>query len=266
MICIYDWFGYKLPVKERYRLIREAGFDGVMLWWSNCFGRADGDISYRMGADIARSAGLAIENIHAPVDAQNDLSCDNADGEALFINYMQCIQDCNDNRIGTMVVHLTEDRFPVNSIGMGRIARLTYSAEEQGVNIAMENLFNIENLTKVLENIQSPHIGLCFDSCHYVNNPSADGILQKYGSRLMALHLHDNGGERNQHRLPFDGNADWDMLMRSVADTGYAGATSLEPMNWDYTDITIEEFLHKAYIKASRLDDMRKMKEDIWKS
>jgi len=35
MITIYDWFGYELPIKERYRLIKEAGFDGVLLWWSN---------------------------------------------------------------------------------------------------------------------------------------------------------------------------------------------------------------------------------------
>ena len=31
MITIYDWFGYELPIKERYRLIREAGFDSVLL-------------------------------------------------------------------------------------------------------------------------------------------------------------------------------------------------------------------------------------------
>ena len=39
MITIYDWFGYELPIKERYRLIKEAGFDGVLLWWSDGFGR-----------------------------------------------------------------------------------------------------------------------------------------------------------------------------------------------------------------------------------
>ncbi|CAM3555909.1 hypothetical protein BRIN106911_19255 [Brevibacillus invocatus] len=25
MITIYDWFGYELPIKERYQLIKEAG-------------------------------------------------------------------------------------------------------------------------------------------------------------------------------------------------------------------------------------------------
>ncbi len=35
MITIYNWFGYELTIKERYRLIKEAGFDGVLLWGVN---------------------------------------------------------------------------------------------------------------------------------------------------------------------------------------------------------------------------------------
>ncbi len=50
MITIYDWFGYELPIKERYQLIKEAGFDGVLLWWSEQLGRND----YREGPHIVR--------------------------------------------------------------------------------------------------------------------------------------------------------------------------------------------------------------------
>lgn len=32
MITIYDWFGYELPIKERYQLIKEAGFDGSEIY------------------------------------------------------------------------------------------------------------------------------------------------------------------------------------------------------------------------------------------
>jgi hypothetical protein len=62
MITIYDWFGYALPIKERYQLIKEAGFEGVLLWWSEYLDRGD----YRSGPQIAREAGLFIENIHTP--------------------------------------------------------------------------------------------------------------------------------------------------------------------------------------------------------
>lgn len=31
MITIYSWFGYNMPIKERYRLIKKAGFDSYDL-------------------------------------------------------------------------------------------------------------------------------------------------------------------------------------------------------------------------------------------
>lgn len=69
MISIYDWFGYEMPIAERYSLIKQAGFDGVLLWWSDGFGRGD----YRSGVELARKAGLYIENIHTPIQNQNAL-------------------------------------------------------------------------------------------------------------------------------------------------------------------------------------------------
>ena len=45
MTGIYDCFGYgpgyDVSFEERYKLIRNAGFDCVMLWWSDQFGRGD---------------------------------------------------------------------------------------------------------------------------------------------------------------------------------------------------------------------------------
>lgn len=49
----------------------------------------------------------------------------------------------------------------------------------------------------------------------------------------MALRLQDNGGKYNQYQLPLDGNIDWLTVMRKISLTGYKGATSLEPMDWD---------------------------------
>lgn len=68
----------------------------------------------------------------------------------------------------------------------------------------MENLFNINNLDCVLNYIDSQQIGFCYDSCHHANNKTAGDLLEEYLDRLMALHLHDNGGERKQHQLPLD--------------------------------------------------------------
>ena len=59
---IFAWFGYELPLRESFRLIRAAGFDRVMLWW----GEYEGDIPLKDQPDRARRMGLEIENAHAP--------------------------------------------------------------------------------------------------------------------------------------------------------------------------------------------------------
>ena len=83
-------------------------------------------------------------------------------------------------------------------------------------------------------------------------------MLKQFGNRLFALHLQDNGGKHNQHQLPFDGNIDWAKVMKKISCTNYKGATTLEPMNWDYEQLSIREFLSLAFQKAVRIDNMRK--------
>jgi sugar phosphate isomerase/epimerase len=253
MISIYDWFGYDLPMKERYHLIKEAGFEGVMLWWSDGFGRN----YYRDAPELAREAGLFVENIHAPIQTQNDLWSDNLDGEAITNCYLQCIADCHQFKIPTMVVHLPSEGHPYNDLGMSRIGKIAEKAEQFGINVALENLQNFSNLSHVLEQIDSKRIGFCYDCGHHYHYVPDKDLLSMYGSRLMALHLHDDNGSYGMHGLPFDGTIDWETVMKNIAATGYTGPTAIEAMYWDYEDLTAREFLHKASEKAKRLEALR---------
>ena len=258
MIGIYDCFGYgvgyDVSFEERYKLIKSAGFDCVMLWWSDKFGRGE---TYRESVALARNAGLYIENIHAPVHEQNCLSSDNLGGASVFQTYLQCVTDCVENEISTMVIHLPDDKFAINNIGLSRLEHIIGKAEEKNVQLAFENLNNILNLELVLETFSSPYVGYCYDSCHHKNYAPNEDLLKKYGKRLVALHLHDNGGKHNQHQLPFDGHTNWTEIMQEIANTGYLGATSLEPMNWDYEHLSMQQFLELAYRKAKIIDGMR---------
>ena len=258
MIGIYDCFGYgpgyDVSFEERYRLIKKAGFDCVMLWWSDKFGRGTG---YQKDVHFARNAGLVVENIHASVHEQNSLSSDNLDGESVFQNYLQNVDDCFKNNIPTIVIHLPDDPYPLNSTGIERLRAIITEAENKEIQIAFENLRNIDNLTLVLDLFHSRYVGYCYDSCHHKNYAPNEELLKRFGNRLMALHLQDNGGKHDQHQLPFDGNIDWIKVMNSISLTDYKGATSLEPMNWDYEHLSIHQFLSLAYQKAKELDNMR---------
>ena len=197
MLGIYDCFGYgagyDVSFSKRYKLIKNAGFDCVMLWWSDKFGRGAG---YEKDADYARDVGLLIENIHCPVHLQDDISLDSLNGEDSFELYVKCLKDCEALHIPTMVIHAPSDNFPINTLGLYRFREIIACAEDSNVTVAFENLKNISNLSILFDAFKSRNVGFCYDSCHHINYAANTDLLGKYGGRLKAVHLQDNGGLR----------------------------------------------------------------------
>ena len=156
-----------------------------------------------------------------------------------------------------MVIHLPDDEHIINDLGIQRLENIIHLAEDKNIQVAFENLNNICNLNRVLSTFESKNVGYCYDSCHHVNYAPDDDLIKRYGNRLMSLHLQDNVGKHNQHQLPFDGSIAWAQVMKKIAHSGYQGTTSLEPMNWDYEHLSIQQFLDLAYQRAKKLDELR---------
>lgn len=256
MITINDYFGYEVPYKERYQIIKSAGFDGVLLYWSDEFG----NVEYKHNPEFARNAGLFVENIHTSFDNINDFWLDNMNGNDITHYLLQCVDDCKEHEIPTMIVHITSGENPpkANMIGINRLKQITERAEQQGVNVALENLRNIENLRHVFDHINSNRLGFCFDSGHQNYRSKNTDLLSMYGDRLMAIHLHDNDESADQHRMPFDGNINWDVVMKKLTDIIYKGPTALEIINRGYEHIKEpKEFLAIAFERAKRLEKLR---------
>jgi L-ribulose-5-phosphate 3-epimerase len=155
MITIYSWFGYDLPIKERYRLIKQAGFDGVMIWWVDDIDKID----FRSQPENARNSGLFVENMHTPFNGNTNLWMDNLDGEEITKRLINCVEECYIHQIPTMVVHLTSGNPPpVNEIALKRFKRIIEKAEQKGINIAMENIKLIDYLRYILDNIHSKRV------------------------------------------------------------------------------------------------------------
>jgi sugar phosphate isomerase/epimerase len=81
-------------------------------------------------------------------------------------------------------------------------------------------------------------------------------LLDRYGDKLMALHLHDNDGSYDQHRIPSEGTINWDSIVRKIQSAGYKGSMSLEVTNEFsnlYSKISAQEFLKIAHEKIVNL-------------
>ena len=253
MISVFSWFGYELPLEDRISLIKQTGFDGVMLWWSDEYGVYD----FRDAPRLAREAGLYVENAHAPFNGINNLWLDNHDGDELTDRFLRIVDDCAEYGIPTIVLHLSSGNPPdISKVGLGRVRRIVELAEQNGINVAFENMRTLEHLDYILDNITSPRAGFCYDSGHHNYCLPDIDILSKYGSSLMALHLHDNDGSDDQHRLPFDGTINWPEVIRKINQTGYKGSAALEPENMGYKELPPGEFLRLAAERALRLESL----------
>lgn len=228
MYAIYQYFGYDLPLKERFDLIKKTGFDAVGLWRDDWFGWT----GHRTYADIARAAGLQVVDGHAPFvrdyDFVDALWQDSLDGETTYEIYLRALTEAAEDGIRNLVIHLEEHGTPPNETGLRRIRRLADAAERHGVIIALENIHFHSYLTYVFDRIVSPNLGFCYDAGHRnCNEPDVD-LLSLFGGKLVALHLHDNDGTGDQHHIPYEGSIDWKTQMSKIASAGYTGAITLE--------------------------------------
>lgn len=115
-------------------------------------------------------------------------------------------------------------------------------AKEAGIGIALENDFEykskpyqrifcstISELTTLCDAFNSSNVGICYDFGHaHLTGGFHRQNLNAIGSRLKAVHVADNHGERDEHLMPFYGTIDWEECMAGLADIDYQGELTYE--------------------------------------
>lgn len=209
---MYSFFGYELPLAQRLRLVRDAGFDFTALWW----GEEEPDILAGRKHELprlARDAGLAIDNIHVPFETCNRLwSPDKAQREAWVSENLGWVEDCARAEVGIMVMHATHGKdYPLpGEDGLEAFGRVLAAAQRSQVRLAVENTRGELHLDTLLQHFNSPWLGLCYDSSHArIVSPAPLALLQRHSGRLLTTHLSDNDGAADRHWPPGEGVVDW---------------------------------------------------------
>ena len=200
------------------------------MWWEedHPVGR-----KYRyLAPDLVRDHGLAIDNVHVPYRGCQRLWSAQADErESSLREHLAWIDDCARIAVPTMVMHATHGRVAPEptAIAMDGFKRLIERAEDVGISIALENMRCPETLAMLLESFPSPNLGLCFDVSHDRLWSVAPGaLLARWGHRLLAVHLNDTDGKRDQHWLPGDGVIEFESIRAALKSAGFSGALMLE--------------------------------------
>jgi len=139
------------------------------------------------------------------------------------------------------------------------IEEIAAMAAQVGVHVALEvipnNLSDAASLVRLIEeDLDGLDVGICLDYGHaYLMGDLGDAI-ETISGHLLTTHVHDNGGRRDDHLVPFAGTIDWDAAMMETQKIGYDGVLMLEVADTgDFLDVlkqsvAARERLEKTFV------------------
>ncbi|NLX05362.1 MAG: sugar phosphate isomerase/epimerase [Phycisphaerae bacterium] len=218
-------FGFKdFPEPQTLAFIREQGIVRV---------HVVRDYEHTLPAQRIRrmldDQGMAAESFHAEHGPQVDLSSPDASIRQKAVDLLAREAEVALGIGATVLVaHSAGAEAPFDparsqSLRQG-LQTLDAAAEQMGVRFLIENMppsyaygQDTGQLARDIQAVDSPRIGLCFDTghAHMVDRAPARHILGTKGF-LHYIHAHDNDGDADQHLLPMTGAIDWPPIGRAI--------------------------------------------------
>ena len=188
--------------------------------------------------DIIGSMDIGI-TVHGPFSDLNPASVNDAIRDETIKQIKQCVELSSDfSRI--VVVHPgmlspLGNQMPDRawSRNVEALAELGKHGREYGVTVCLENMPNMEKLLGrtpseifgMIESAGGENLGMTFDVGHSNTMKNVPEFL-KEKARFTHVHIHDNGGERDQHLELGKGNVNWGMVLPELK--GYEGMAVIE--------------------------------------
>jgi sugar phosphate isomerase/epimerase len=250
-------FGISTHLFHDTRLTREHlvdvaahGFETVELFAT----RAHFD--YRDGAAIAQleewlsDTRLELHSVHAPiVEAMSGGkwvgSYSNASGneprrKAAIAESEAALDIARRIPFRFLVLHLgmpTAEQVPAgdNQPDAARrsVEQIVELAAAVNVKVAVEVIPNAlssaASLVRLLEeDLEGIDAGICLDYGHAHLMGDLGEAIETMSGHLFTTHVHDNGGRRDDHLVPYAGNVNWDLAIMETQKIGYDGVMMLE--------------------------------------
>jgi sugar phosphate isomerase/epimerase len=212
-------------LEEAIRLTRTWEYRNIEVWGD--FPHAHPDI---LDASDRRDLRRLLEpferiSVHAPLGGASLASMNPGIWREATREYRDTIRLAREIGAETVVIHPGEVRdWRLAEIArehcLGSLYDLAEEATQCGLRLALENngpyLASLDQTAEVLvgllEEVDSPALLGCLDTGHgNVNHNNAE-LVERFGARLVHLHVHDNHGQRDEH-LPMGwGSMDFGFL------------------------------------------------------
>lgn len=261
-----DYTDYRGNPGKYLKNISEAGFTHI-LWchhWNDDFIYDEPEIRHLV--KLFGDFGLKLNDLHASAGIEKSWGSlteyERLAGVSLVKNRMDMAEKFS---CDTIVMHVppAPETPAENKLfweGMFRsLDSLRPYASARGIRIAIENSMEsvkFDSIEKILSSYGPEFTGLCYDAGH--GNIHGNGLdcLDKLKDRLLAIHIHDNDGSSDQHKLPFTGTVDWERLSGLIARSSYGKCVNLEVLLKNSGIADEGPFLKAAYDSGMRLSEM----------
>ncbi len=183
---------------------------------------------------IGLDNGIVCNQSHAPFPSNMEI-----------ISYLKRAIECTAEAGGKIcVIHPENDKSPQENGEM--YMELLPFAKECGVKIATENMWNWDwekdyaspaacsspdSFNAHLDAVNDEYLIACLDIGHAEMmglDTNAPEMIRALGSRLEALHIHDNDKRHDSHQIPFSMNIDFEGVVKALKEIDYKGYFTLE--------------------------------------
>ena len=118
--------------------------------------------------------------------------------------------------------------------------------------VAVENVFDEdpEALGMLIERINSPQFGFCFDTGHFnlFSTMTMEEWFERLGRHLVEVHLHDNGGAEDSHKALGSGTVDFARFFRLINEHRVRPVYTLEAHEPEDIEPSLEKI--KTFLEA----------------
>lgn len=137
---------------------------------------------------------------------------------------------------------------------------LALFAQDYDVIICIENLpylnlplSRVDAIINLIDLINLDNCKMCLDTGHaHIFHENIFDTVIRIGSRLSALHVHDNRGDADSHLMPWMGTIDWFSFSSALKQIGFNGCISLETKIGKHVPQTIRRKLSTILFQIAK--------------